>query len=241
MSDWLDPVGPHASGVYWRRRAVALVLLVGLLWVATRACGADEGPQLPTGNNIAAGPVPTSSATAPPPTFPESLLPTTASALPTRTAPTGTRTPGAPVATGLPRPTKRVGAAPTACRPDALAVSVWADARRYDTTTKPRFTITVANTGRVGCKADVGPRGLSLVVISGKDRIWSSDDCEPGARGEVRLLRPGQSAAETVVWNRLRSRPGCPKGLATAQPGTYVVGGRAGGVEQERRAVFELR
>jgi hypothetical protein len=234
MSNWLEPVGPHAPGVYWRRRALALVLVVGLLLAVGRACGAEEGPKLPTGNNVA-GPAPASTRTPPPTTFPASLLPTTPAATTAGTPTGGSGTLRPPAAK------KTTPAAPPVCAKNAIRVSVRADARRYDAETKPRFTLAVTNAGRTACRFDLGSEALSLVVISGKDRIWSSDDCRRGARSEVKLLKPGQSVAETVVWNRQRSRPGCPSGLPTPRPGTYVVDGAAGGVQPERKTVFELR
>jgi hypothetical protein len=166
--------------------------------------------------------------TPPPPTFPASLLPTTAA--PTTTA--------APAATTV---IKTSPPGPAACAKSAIRVAIKADARRYAAEAKPRFIVTVTNAGRVACRLDVGPKATSLVVISGKDRIWSSDDCQRGARNEVKLLEPRQSVAKAAAWNRQRSRPGCPGELPAARPGTYVVGASLSGIEPDRKAVFELR
>jgi hypothetical protein len=227
MSNWLEPVGPHAPRVYWRRRALALALALGLLWVAARSCGADAGPKLPTGTGAVA-PVATSTRTPPPPTFPASLLPTTA----------------VPSASGAQRPAtprKTTPAVPAVCAKNAVQVTVRVDARWYDAKRPPKFTLTVTNISRLACRVDVGPKALSLLIVSGKDRIWALDDCQRSTRSEFRLLKPRQAAAVTVGWNRHRSRPGCPKAMAAARPGTYVIGGAVNGVEPARKAVFELR
>lgn len=132
-------------------------------------------------------------------------------------------------------------AAKKGCTTDALAVSVRSDKRVYKRGEKPKLFITVKNVSDLPCRVDLGSDALSFVITSGKDRIWSSDDCQGKGTKDVRVLKPGKALEARAVWGGTRSAPGCPKGQPQARPGTYVVNGRAAGVEPERRAVFTVR
>jgi hypothetical protein len=90
------------------------------------------------------------------------------------------------------------------------------------------LTLTVKNTGTAPCRRALGPSAVELLITSGSDRIWSSDDCSPGgAAGEV-VLQPGGTQAATVTWPGTRSAPGCPSARPAAQPGTYRITARVG-------------
>ena len=126
------------------------------------------------------------------------------------------------------------------CPDSALTVTVATDARVYPAGTTPRLRITVANTGRTACRRDVGSRALGLVVHSGPDRVWSSDDCQQAPPLEVRTVRPGQSVTQSLSWPRRRSAPGCATpATATAGAGTYTLAGHAG-TAQSPVLVFRL-
>ena len=175
--------------------------------------------------------------------------------------PTGTGSPTlGPTAgpTGNPAATKRPKVAPTAgttavkpasdsaaagplsCAKSVLSVRLKADQRVYAAGEKPKLYLGVKNSGPVACLADMGSRALSFTIISGKDRIWSSDDCQGKGSSDVRLLNPGQTLWARAVWGKVRSQPGCPKGQPVAKPGTYVVEGSAAGVKSRKRAVFQI-
>jgi hypothetical protein len=157
--------------------------------------------------------------------------------------PVGTAKP-APKATATPKPspvpTKIVLAGPQTCKPTNLAVTLRADGRTYTAAKKPRLFIGVQNIGKKSCLVDLGSGALSLTVVSGKDRIWSSDDCQGKATKDIRLLEPGQKLEARSIWSKVRSKPGCPTNMDTAKPGTYVVDGSAGGVKAQRRVVLTL-
>lgn len=143
--------------------------------------------------------------------------------------------------TATPKPTSDSAAAgPTSCAKAVLTVRLKADKRVYGANEKPKLYLGVKNSGPVACLADMGSRALSFTIISGKDRIWSSDDCQGKGTSDIRLLKPGQTLWARAVWGKVRSKPGCPKGQPTAKPGTYVVEGSAGGVKARQRAVFEI-
>lgn len=220
MTNLLDPVGPLPPGVYWRRRAVVLVVLVALVFVSMKACGGSEPKQIrATGQ---ANAVPTATATASPTARPTvSVVATTAP--PATSSPTATRP-----------------AAPATCAPTAVQVHIDADDNYYRKSVKPKLKIVAANVGTVPCLLDIGSKTIVLVITSGRDRIWSSADCLTKGTSERRLLQPRQQVGAEVVWNRVRSKPGCPAEVPTAKAGTYLVDGQVAGVRAIRRDFFLL-
>jgi hypothetical protein len=150
-----------------------------------------------------------------------------------------TPTPTAAAKTPSPAPTK-TAIAVTTCKKSAIAVKLRTDHTTYAGRTTPQLFIAVKNVGDVGCLVDLGSKALTLVVKSGTDRIWSSDDCQGKGTSDVRLLKPGQALEARSIWSKVRSEPGCPKGMPQARPGTYLVEGSAGGVKAKKRAVFQL-
>ena len=208
----LHPRGPLAPGVYWRRRAVTLTVVVLALVLLARSCGDDGGgATLRTGDATTAPSASASVAAAP-------VAPTPSPAAATTPA----RAPGQP------------------CRDADLQVMATANAKEYGPGARPRLTLVVTNLAAVSCTRDLGAAARELRVVSGADRVWSSDDCAPGGPADVVLLEPGRSKSFGVTWSRTRSRPGCPADRAPAAPGTYRVIGRLGTIERPGD-VFSLR
>jgi hypothetical protein len=117
---------------------------------------------------------------------------------------------------------------PELCPDDALEVTATADAASYPVGATARLELTVRNTGAVPCRRAVGQGAVELVVTSGEDRIWSSDDCAPGGdEGEV-VLEPDAVETARASWATVRSAPECPPDQPQAAPGTYRVTARVG-------------
>lgn len=210
----LHPVGPLPASTYWRRRAVLLVGVVVLLLVV-RSCAAG-GSTRP-----AAGTAPTPSSTASP-----RAAAATAPAAPT------------PAVTTSPAPAAPVAAAPL-CPDGALALTATTDAATYALGATPRITLVVRNTSAAACRRDVGSGAVELVVYSGPDRFWSSDDCSTGTASDLVTLAPGGTQAVVSTWPARRSAPGCGGSKAAATAGTYRVVARVGTRSQDG-AVFRL-
>lgn len=141
-----------------------------------------------------------------------------------------------------PSPTSDAQAAgPLSCAKSVLSAKLKTDRDSYSGSQKPKFYLGVKNSGTVECLVDLGSKALSFTVISGNDRIWSSDDCQGKGTSDVRLLKPGQTLWARAVWSKVRSAPGCPKGMDSAKPGYYRLDGTAGGVKADRRAVFQVK
>jgi hypothetical protein len=179
---------------------VLTLLLLGL-----RSCVGGGGGDAP-------GPTP--SPTSGPTASPSPTAGTASSAQPTTqptTRPTGTAAGQAPVC------------------PDArLSLTTSTDAESYPAGARPKITLVVRNTGSTPCRRDVGAGAVELLVTSGSDRIWSSDDCNPSTAADVTLLAAGGSETVVKTWPGVRSKAGCPAGGAAARPGTYRVVARVG-------------
>ena len=150
--------------------------------------------------------------------------------------------PAPSLAPAAPSPVATAPASPlpaAACAPEALKVEALADAEAYDVGARPKLSLRVTNTGPAPCSRDLGPAAVELLVSSGKDRIWSSDDCAKGGGAAVVTLEPGRPEVQRVTWNGRRSLPGCAGEKAQAQAGTYRVSGRVGEQRVEGQ-VFRL-
>lgn len=119
------------------------------------------------------------------------------------------------------------------CQPEMLKIQATADHASYRVGSSPRLSLSVQNTGGGPCTRDLGQAAVELLVTSGPDRIWSSDDCAPGGAEDVTTLQPGKPVVQRVTWDARRSRPGCTGAKERAEPGTYRVTGRVGQLRVE--------
>lgn len=214
----LHPRGPLPPGIYWRRRLLTLVAVVVVLFLLSRACGSDGSPTA----RLSESPSPSPSVTAS----------RTPAASPAASAP------ATPSPSVTPTPTPTAGGA---CAKADLVVNARADAQEYPAGRRPVLTIGIATKGRTPCTYDVGQANREIRVVSGNDRVWSSDDCSPGGGSEQRTLQPGAPPVTfSVTWSRSRSAPGCPGDRRDAPPGTYRVIGRFGDLLSEPDS-FSLR
>lgn len=107
------------------------------------------------------------------------------------------------------------------CAQEQLSVSVATDSSGYGPQAAPRFTVTAGNAGDAACAVDLG--SVVLLVTSGEDRVWSSEDCQDGGEERRVVLEPGAEEQQTVTWQRVRSAEGCPETDEELAPGTYQV------------------
>ena len=191
MSSLTHPVGPEWPEVYWRRRLSLVVLLVVLVALAAFALSRVGGHD---------------AAAAPP------------SGDRDRTASDAGDTDGADDAAPA-APAEQAEAEP--CAPESVQVVATADAGSYPAGTTPQLGATVRNTGEQACVVDLGEPGVTLLVVSGSDRIWSSDDCQQEAAPAPVTVEPAGEQSVAVAWPRQRSAEGCPSDLAEPRPGTY--------------------
>ena len=138
--------------------------------------------------------------------------------------------------TAVPTPTPALSSSPTAspspsaaapCAPGSLVLRAGATEASYALGSKPKLELSIGVTG-APCTIDLGQAAVELLVFSGADRIWSSDDCAPGGAPRPTTLEPGKPDISRVTWPGTRSLPGCKGTRAAAQPGTYRVAARVG-------------
>jgi hypothetical protein len=201
------PVGPEPAQTYWLRRAVvvAAALLVLVLLAQLLGGGDDD-------DRLAQSPADDVS---------------TASPLPTP-GPSASTDPSA-----SPDPSASASASAAPCDETALTVEAGAEDESYPVGEQPRLELRITNTGPAPCSRDLGQAAVELQVVSGGDRIWSSDDCAPGGEADVVVLPPGEAETSTVTWPGTRSEPGCQGDDEPADAGTYRVVGRVGELREE--------
>ncbi|MDQ3503073.1 MAG: DUF4232 domain-containing protein [Actinomycetota bacterium] len=151
---------------------------------------------------------------------PSPSSPTTGSAEPTPTTPSS--------ASASPS-----GAAADLCPPAELQIVADADKDSYPAGGRPQLELRVTNTGSAPCTLDLGQAATELLIFSGPDRIWSSDDCAPGGAAKPTTLEPGKAVPTRLTWAGRRSLPGCEGPKAQALPGTYRIAGRIGDLQAE--------
>ena len=221
MSSVLRPRGPAKSSVYWRRRAVALLVVLGipLLLVVLVVNGLSSDPEQQAQPEPEASGAPGEIADDPEPT-----------------ASPGSQDEADGEADGAAEAEAEAAAAEPVVQPcpdDGIAVAVSLDAEAYPDGANPSMTMTITNAAGSDCLRDIGPGANEIVITSGGQHVWSSDDCDPSQDVDEQVLPAGVDAATTVTWERVLSAPGCGGSGAAAQPGTYVVEGRNGSVVSE--------
>ncbi|HEX5533165.1 MAG TPA: hypothetical protein VFX33_05440 [Actinomycetales bacterium] len=224
MSHVLRPVGPERPAVYWRRRLVVLLAaaaVVLLLVGGVKALTGGSGDASPTAAQGSGGAKDAGKAGGKDPEGEQGGQ-----------AQSGTTPTGASSATGgpaSPSPTEQAKAAgAAACTAKSLQVTATADASSYKKGATPKLGLLIRNVGKEDCSLDAGSAAVELLIVSGKDRIWSSDDCQKGGTSNVQVLKPGAELASSVSWPMQRSAAGCPADLPAPGAGTYQVTGRVG-------------
>ncbi|HYI55589.1 MAG TPA: hypothetical protein VEX57_16600 [Microlunatus sp.] len=242
MSGVLHPMGPEPAQTYWVRRGVllAVVLLLAVLVVfgvanLTKAAVATSPP--PPIPPAATSPTPSTSASpsaaastpaaTPTPSVAPSGSPSVSASTPTTTGPSS------PTAKPTVAPTAKPTVAPTAkstptvigtpdCRPAGLRVTLKGD-RGLSPGQNNTFTLSLINAGTQTCLASVTDGNFELKIFSGKDRIWSSQDCAKTLAAFDKKLAARADVSWKMTWNGERSVKGkeCKRGPDTPLAGTY--------------------
>ena len=201
MNALLSPVGPKTASVYWRRRLavlVALVVVLLVLFLVVRLL-TGGGDGTPAASADPSSEPGAADTPAPQPSASEQVATSTATTSPT---------------------------AP--CDARAIQLSATADASSYEAGQHPKLGVLIRNVGTAACTLDAGSKAVELVVVSGTDRVWSSDDCQRDQTSKEQTLAPGAELASTVSWSVQRSAEGCTGDLPALGAGTYQLTGRVG-------------
>ncbi|MEV6137128.1 hypothetical protein AB0L63_13925 [Nocardia sp. NPDC051990] len=207
----LEPNGPLPPEIYWRRRAlaigilvVALALVIWLVLTVTRGGDSPGTTKAAATSSASATSKPAGASSSPPPTTGESSA-----------KPSGSTTAAASasqVAAGT-------------CPDQSLAVKVTVEQPTYKTGENPVFGIVITNISSMACSRDVGSglQQVSVTTLDGQRRLWSSTDCYPDGAPDVRTLNRGEQAAFMVTWSGSTSQPNCAGDRVQVPPGAYAV------------------
>lgn len=201
----LEPQGPLPSQIYWRRRGLALgivlVVVALIVGVAVALFGRSD-PATTTAKN--------ETTQTPQPENKTPVVPPAESSPPPTPTPTEAVAPPAVLQAG------------DDCPDSNLAVKGITNAPEYVVGDQPKFTMVVTNIGLVACKRDVGAAVLAAYVYSlDNTRLWSNLDCAPSSETLVKTFNPGEQVTTEVTWTGMGSAPQCPLPREPIGPGTY--------------------
>lgn len=208
------------SSVYWRRRAVVLVVAFVLVFGFGKLLGggsdgrSDAGAELTAGQQTQPG------------------QPVTSGSTPGRT-PTGV------VRTRSAKPTPTPLAQPDGpCSPSEVTVRprvVDAEAGR-DVQVALAFT----STDSEACTFRVSHESLAVKIVSGSDFIWSSQQCPRSVEARDIVVRRTTTTWVALTWPGRRSDETCSRQTEFVRPGYYhVLAAALGGTATDQQ--FELR
>ncbi|WP_432573564.1 hypothetical protein [Kineococcus sp. SYSU DK005] len=203
MSSVLHPVGPERRATYWRRRLVAVLVL--LLLVAAVALGVRALLPGASSEQVAAR------------LDPRLVSPTLGAVADPTDSPTAT-------SSGSPTDSPTAAAEVEPCAGGDLEVVLTSDAPAYGPGETPKLTLTVKNVGRSTCSAEIGSAVRSFAVEDASGaRVWSSTDCQSSSSAQSYDIEPGAWRTMSTAWSRQRSAAGCPDDQLAAEAGMYTV------------------
>ncbi|MFF4699742.1 hypothetical protein [Streptomyces chattanoogensis] len=253
MGSLRNPIGPLPSSIYWRRRAVALAIVVLLALVVawalslggdTEETGTKDGKGKAHGSGPATSITPGPSGSGPAITQKpggrggsgggESGSDGGSGADDGDGGAGGTGASGGPIGQGSGAKAVPAGSPLLNCTTDGAELTLRSIKKSYKPGEKPRFELAVRNSAGSACKVDLGRKAAVLTIkdTAGDDRVWASSDC-PAGTGPALLKVPAKGSVErTIEWDRRASAPQCATPSAAAVPaGTYVVEAKVPGLD----------
>lgn len=182
MSSFRHPVGPEKPGVYWRRRATVigvllLIVVVVVLIVVGRGSGATSAE-------------PTATATG--------------SASPSSSSSSSSGSASSPSARSTPSASSAADG--STCAKDQIQLTAVVDKTAYGPTEDPKIAMSIKNTGSNSCHMDLGSSQQVLTISSGEEQYWSSKDCQTGGTNQDVTIKAGQTlTTPAIAWDRTRS------------------------------------
>lgn len=209
MSSVTRPRGRHPARVYWVRRLLVLATAFALVFGIGRMLGDSADGKSGSGvrATVAGASTSTSAGT------PTSSAPAPYGPLGVTTAAPSVNPTGSAPQVALAEPTGPCGLDEITVTPTITSAPAG----------KP-VPLTLQLTGmRPACTFVVSARSLAARVVSGKDRIWTSQQCPKSIRTRTLVVRSAAPATVTVHWSGRRSDGDCTRSTAWALPGYYHV------------------
>lgn len=96
-----------------------------------------------------------------------------------------------------------------------------------------RLTLEMSTVESPACTWQVSADTVAVKLTSGRDRIWSTQDCRAAVPGKQVVLRSSQPTLVDVTWSGRRSDADCSRTTQWAEPGYYYVSAAAMGSDPE--------
>jgi hypothetical protein len=225
---------PLSPAVYWRRRFLALVvglaILAALAWAISGVL--PSGPSGPASQAQGRG---TSGSGGTGSGGPGAGSASSPGATPSGTPPGGGTSQNSP-----PKTSGSASGLPRHCQASDIVISVSASRSSYRRAQSPEFDVDVVSTAGHTCAFNVGPKFLSVVVMAGRKRVWSSADCVQGRGSLMTNLARGVPTVLPITWDRGLSAPGCAAMSGQVRSGSFVASASDGSVASNSVA-FRLR
>ncbi|MEV0434708.1 hypothetical protein [Nocardia sp. NPDC050413] len=211
----LEPNGPLPPEIYWRRRALAIgVVIVALaivVWLVTMVArgGDSSGSGAAAASTTVTSTSQSSSATSS----------AAASSSVTSTSAASSTTSAAPEPAAQP------------CSDQSLALKVTVNQPTYRVGDQPGFGTVITNISTAACSRDLGAGPQFLVyTLDGQRRLWASNDCTPDGPPEVKTLKAGEQLSYKGTWFGTTSQPQCAGERLPVPAGAYMVVAQLGSI-----------
>lgn len=134
---------------------------------------------------------------------------------------------------------------PEACNTEDLSIKAHTDALSYPSGEEPKLSLSIENTGKTECVADLGTEDMVFTVSTDEGTVWDSTHCqEAGDTREVILEPKKPLATEALSWDRTYSDPDtcghAERNAAETGDIAYMLTVSAAGVESKEPAQFIL-
>ncbi|MDR1431729.1 MAG: hypothetical protein LBI99_06380 [Propionibacteriaceae bacterium] len=126
-----------------------------------------------------------------------------------------------PPPVGVPSENPSTPLLPTSCNGANIDLDVVGFQKVKASAEKTTFSVSATNTSNQLCQLNISATNTSLVIVSGKDQIWSTADCADWIQTKSGPVEPGGKFEWTLDWPLHRSSPGCKLATAQLKPGTY--------------------
>ncbi|MET0693460.1 MAG: hypothetical protein ABWY56_05985 [Propionibacteriaceae bacterium] len=225
MSGVLHPVGPEPTQTYWLRRALVLgallvVIAIIIALVVNRNPGATAVPAAPASTTSSfpldsPAPSPTPGPSTPSASTPSALGSSKPSTSSSATAKPTTGKTAAPTKSARPTVVQPISCNPAELRPTLTGK------KKLEPKEDNTFTLSLINGAKTTCVATVNATVFELKIYSGKDRIWSTDDCASLVKPFRAILASEKAIEWTMKWNGRRSAEDCKNRPEIPKTGTY--------------------
>lgn len=108
------------------------------------------------------------------------------------------------------------------CGAAHMVLGATTNMQSYRSGQDPVFSLTITNTGKAPCRMNMGTSQMEFLVTNGAERIFSSRDCQEGAKDLFRILEPGTSERANFPWRRNRSNAACSVENSPIPVGAYA-------------------